>query len=128
MDFAVEDGDRFIVPPRPATVNVFGAVFNQNSLLYQSGHRIADYLNQAGGPTRSADSGRMFVIRANGSVVPKRGFNPFAKAFESATLNPGDSVVVPQAIFRGRFMRGLLDWTQIFGQLALGAAAINILR
>jgi hypothetical protein len=43
-------------------------------------------------------------------------------------LNPGDSIVVPEAIFRGSFIQSMRDWSQVFGQLALGAAAINILK
>ena len=31
----LEDGDRLIIPPRPATVEVVGAVYNQNSFIYK---------------------------------------------------------------------------------------------
>jgi hypothetical protein len=128
MDLTLEDGDRFVVPPRPATVNVLGAVYNQNSFVYQGTLRISDYLREAGGPTRNADKGHLFVIRADGSVVPKQGSSMFSQAFETGRLNPGDSVVVPQEIFKTSFVHGLKDWTQIFTQFALGAAAINVLR
>lgn len=128
MDLTLEDGDKFVVPARPATVNVLGAVYNQNSFVHESSLRIADYLREAGGATRNADKGHIFVIRADGSVVPKQGNGMFSPAFETARLNPGDSVVVPQEIFKGTFVRGLKDWTQIFTQFALGAAAINVLR
>jgi polysaccharide export outer membrane protein len=128
MDLTLEDGDRFVVPPRPATVNVLGAVYNQNSFVYQGGLRIADYLREAGGPTRNADKGHLFVIRADGSVVPKQGSGLFSQAFETGRLNPGDSVVVPEEVFKTSFVHGLKDWTQIFTQFALGAAAINVLR
>jgi protein involved in polysaccharide export with SLBB domain len=129
MELTLEDGDRFVVPARPATVNVLGAVYNQNSFVHQSGLRIADYLREAGGSTRNADKAHIFVIRADGSVVPKQGSSGmFTQAFEAARLNAGDSVVVPEAIFKGTFMRGLRDWTQVFSQFALGAAAINVLR
>lgn len=127
MDVALEDGDRFVVPPRAATINVLGAVYNQNSFLYEPGLRIADYLRNAGGPTRNADTSHTFVIRADGRVVPKRG-GVFKPSFETARLNPGDSVVVPEQVFKGSFLRGLRDWTQVFSQLALGAAAINVLK
>jgi protein involved in polysaccharide export with SLBB domain len=127
-DFPLEDGDRFMVPVRPATVNVLGAVYNQNSFLHEASFRIADYLQEAGGPSRDADKGRIFVIRADGSVLPKQGFSPFSRSFDSALLNPGDSIVVPEALARGSFMHGLRDWTQVFAQLALGAAAINVLK
>jgi polysaccharide export outer membrane protein len=119
MDVGLEDGDRFMVPARPATVNVLGAVYNQNSFIHEPGLRIADYLRNAGGATRNADTGHTFVIRADGRVAPKQG---------TGRLNPGDSVVVPEQVFKSSFLRGLRDWTQVFSQLALGAAAVNILR
>jgi polysaccharide biosynthesis/export protein len=124
MEVALEDGDRFVVPARPATVNVLGAVYNQNSFLHEPGLRVADYLRHAGGPTRNADSGQAFIIRADGRVLPRRG----AGKFETLRLSPGDSVVVPEQLFKGSILRGLRDWTQVFSQLALGAAAVNILR
>ena len=117
-----------MVPARPATVNVLGAVYNQNSFIHESGLRISDYLRQAGGPTRNADKGHIFIIRADGSVVPKQGPSPFKKTFETMQLNPGDSVVVPEELFKTTFLRGLRDWTQVLTQFALGAAAINVLR
>ena len=90
--------------------------------------RVEDYLRQAGGPTRTADKGRILIIRADGSVVPKQGSSLFRRTFESARLNPGDSIVMPERMFKPGFMRGLRDWTQVFSQMALGAAAINVLR
>jgi len=128
MDFELEDGDRFLVPARPATVNVLGAVYSPNALLYQPNLRLADYLRQAGGPTRNADKGRIFVIRADGASLPKQGFSPFSRTFESESLNPGDSIVVPESILTTGFWRGLRDWTQVLAQFGLAAAAVNVLR
>jgi protein involved in polysaccharide export with SLBB domain len=128
MGLPLEDGDRLVVPARPATVNVFGAVYNQTSFLHEPALRVEDYLRQAGGPTRTADKAHIFIIRADGSVVPKQGSSLFKKAFESTRLNPGDSVVIPERMFKPGFMRGLRDWTEIFSQMTLGAAAINVLR
>lgn len=128
MDFALEDGDRFLLPAKPATVSVLGAVYNQNSFIYQPNLKVSDYVRQAGGPTRNADTGRMFLIQADGSVVPKHGFKSTSHGFEATTLHPGDSVVVPEAIFRGSFFQAVRDWSQIFTQFALGAAAVNLLK
>jgi hypothetical protein len=128
MGITLEDGDRFLVPARPAIVNVLGAVYNQNAFLHNPAFRVTDYVNEAGGPMRMADKARTFIIRADGSVIPKHGSSPFSKSFSATRLNPGDSVVVPQALARTGFMRELRDWTQVFSQLALGAAAINVLR
>ena len=100
MEISLEEGDRFVVPARPATVNVLGAVYNQNSFIHEPGLRIADYLQHAGGATRNADTGRLFVIRADGRVVPKEGTGLFKPGFEAGRLNPGDSVVVPELVFK----------------------------
>jgi len=107
---------------------VFGAVYNQNSFLYEPAQRVEDYLRRSGGPTRTADKSRLFIIRADGSVEPKQGASPFRKSFEFAPLNPGDSVVMPEQVFKPGVLRGLRDWTEIVGQLALGGAAINVLK
>jgi protein involved in polysaccharide export with SLBB domain len=109
-------------------VNIFGAVYNQTSFLHEPALRVEDYLRQAGGPTRTADKGRIFIIRADGTVVPKQGSSPFSRTFESTRLNPGDSIVMPERLFKPGFMRDLRDWTQVFSQMALGAAAINVIR
>lgn len=128
MDLTLEDGDRFFVPVKSATVNVFGAVYNQNAFLHNPKMRVEDYLHEAGGFTRNADKKHVLIIRADGSVIPKHASSPFTKSFEAARLNPGDSIAVPTEMFKVPFMRGLRDWTQIFSQLALGAAAINVLK
>jgi protein involved in polysaccharide export with SLBB domain len=127
-DLQLEDGDRFLVPAKPSTVNVLGSVYNQNAFVHRPGERIADYLQQAGGPTRNGDKGKIFVIRADGSVTPKTGAGMFSHTFESGTLNPGDSIVVPEAILRTTFLRGVRDWSSVIAQFALGAAAVNVLR
>jgi polysaccharide export outer membrane protein len=128
MNLALEDGDRFMVPSRPATVNVLGEVYNQNAFLHEPRLRVADYIRDAGGLKRSADKAHVFIIRADGSVVPKHGAGPFTKVFEAERLNPGDSIVVPEEILRVPFIRNLRSWTQILADLGLGAAAINVLK
>src|SRR6202044_3021711 len=65
----LEDGDRFVVPSKPSTVNVVGAVYDQNSFLFRNTQEVGSYLRLAGGPTKSADGKSSFVIRADGSVV-----------------------------------------------------------
>lgn len=121
---SLEDGDRFVIPARPATVNVLGAVYNPNSFIHMKRRRVREYIRQAGGPTRTADKARVYIIRADGSVLPKlRTAN-----FEKTPLNPGDSIVMPEQVLRTTFMTGLRNWTQVFSQLGLGAAAINVLR
>lgn len=128
MDLPLEDGDTFMVPARPATINVLGAVYNQNAFLYEKNLRVVDYLEAAGGATRTADRDKTYICRADGSVVPRRSGRIFGQKFEEAYLNPGDSVVVPEAFPKTSILRGLRDWSQVFGQLVLGAAVVNAIR
>ncbi len=128
-DLPLENGDRFYVPSRPSTVNVVGTVFEQAAFLYDEDLHVGDYLKKAGGPTRSADKSHMFVIRADGSVIShSTNSGLFSKNFQTLPMHPGDSLVVPAQINRTTFARGLMDWSQIFSNLALGAAAINVLH
>ena len=127
-DLTLEDGDVFIVPPIPATVNVVGAVYDQNSFMFVPNRRVGDYLKISGGPGRDADKKHIFIIRADGSVVSKTTSNGlWGNNFESARMNPGDTIIVPEKTFRPTALRGLLDWSQLFSQLALGVAAISVI-
>jgi len=124
----LENGDRFIVPPVPATVNVVGAVYDQNSFLYRPGRPVSYYLKLAGGSTHDADARRSFVIRADGSVVGRltmKSLGAWGNSFEDLRLNAGDSLVVPEKTLRPTAMQKFIDSTAIFSQLALGAAAIH---
>lgn len=128
-DITLEDGDQFFVPSRPIVVNVVGDVYNQGSFIQQPGKTVSTYLRSAGGPTRDADKGRIFVVRANGAVVSKDAASHFwSGGFESMVLMPGDSIVVPEQTNKGSLLRGIKDWSQILGNLGLAAAAINVLK
>jgi protein involved in polysaccharide export with SLBB domain len=127
-EISLENGDRFLVPFAPSTVNVVGAVNDQSSFLYQRGGSTARYLRLAGGTNRNADWRRAFVIRADGSVIGRTSLNGYwSNGFEQLHLNPGDTIVVPEKTLRPTALRQFMDWSQIFSQLALGAAAINVL-
>jgi protein involved in polysaccharide export with SLBB domain len=128
-DVKLENGDTFLIPSVPSTINVLGAVFNQNSFIYRPGDEVRSYLNLAGGPTTNADQGRAFVVRGNGSVVSHTVVKSvWGNEFYHLKLYPGDTIIVPERIVKPSALRGVLDWTQIFSQLAFGAAAINVLR
>lgn len=128
-DLQLENGDSFLVPPVPESINVIGAVYDQNSFLYAETKHLATYLRLAGGPNSSADTKREFVIRADGEVVSRNSVNsPWGNGFNSLHLNPGDTVVVPEKNITASALRGFLQWSQLFSQLAFGAAAISILQ
>ncbi|HST79372.1 MAG TPA: SLBB domain-containing protein, partial [Verrucomicrobiae bacterium] len=127
-DLVLEDGDRLLVPFRPATVNVIGAVYNTNSFIYKPGKTFGDYLRLSGGATRNGDKGRSFVIRADGTTVSRYGHSSlFFNNFDSTRLMAGDTIVVPEKLDKGVVLRGFKDWTTIISQFVLGAAAAKVL-
>jgi protein involved in polysaccharide export with SLBB domain len=126
---ALENGDRFLVPSRPASVNVVGAVYDQNSFLFTQSRQVSAYLHLAGGPNRNADEKHEFIIRANGEVLSKDSVdNAWKRPFMGVPLYPGDTLVVPEKVFKPSVMRSALEWSQLFSQLALGSAAIGALK
>ena len=127
-DLPLEDGDRLILGTQPATVSVFGAVNNEGDYLYRPGKTVADYLAQAGGTSRYADTRNIFLLRADGSAFSRRDSGGIFASFDSHQPRPGDVIVVPEDTERTTWVRSLKDWTQIFYQFGLGAAAIRTLR
>jgi polysaccharide biosynthesis/export protein len=126
-EITLEDGDRFYVPRRPSTINVVGAVWEDNSYIYKANHPVSYYLKLAGGGTQGADKRHPFLVRADGSVVSgSAGSGWFTGGFDSMRLVPGDTIVVPEALNKVGILKGLQDWSQVFGQFALGAAAIKV--
>ncbi len=127
-ELPLEDGDRFLVPSKPSMVSVFGSVYTESSFIYRPEKRVADYLSQAGGPTKSADEGSIYVLRADGSVKSKQQTGFFTASLERSRLMPGDSIVVPEELDRTTVTRALKDISQIFYQFGLGAAAVKVIR
>jgi len=127
-DLMLEDGDRLLVPFKPATVNVIGSVYNSNSFIFKPGKTVSDYMRLSGGPTKNGDKSRSFVIRADGTTLSGNGHNAlFLNNFEEARLMPGDTIVVPEKLDKGALLRGFKDWTQIISTFVIGAAAAKVL-
>ena len=128
-ELPLEDGDKLYVPSRPIIVSVVGDVYNQGSFIQRPGKTVDRYLRDSGGPTRNADKSRIFVVRANGSVVSKDAASGFwSGGFNGMVLMPGDTVVVPEQLNPGAALRNFKDWSQILFNFGLAAAAINVLR
>jgi protein involved in polysaccharide export with SLBB domain len=131
-DLPLENQDRIVVPPRPGFVTVAGAVVNSNSFIWKPGRTAGDYI-QIAGLDETADKSGIFILRADGTVdhASSRGFLGFGNV-TSQKLNPGDAIVVPSQVdfesWGRAFVRNLKDWSQIFYQFGLGAAAIETLR
>lgn len=122
----LRDGDSIIIPRKPDTVNVIGAVRQQSSFIYKSNKNTDDYVKQAGGVAKSGDPSESYIIRADGTVDSIRSglFNFLL----SKNVNPGDSIVVPEKIETGSWVQSIKEWTTILYQFGLGAAGLKVLK
>ncbi len=127
----LQNGDRLVVPSKPAFVNVFGAVNVEASPLWKPNTRVNDYLKLAGTAV-DADVDNVFVLRVDGTVVSSESQGWFFGKIGGVEVMPGDTIVVPEKLDKqtpwSKFMQGARDWTQIFANFGLGAAAIQTLR
>jgi protein involved in polysaccharide export with SLBB domain len=121
-DVQVRAGDTIYVPKRPSVVLVDGAVYNPTGITFKPGKSAGWYLSQAGGPTGTANKRGVFVIRADGSVAGgPSGF--FGGGAESAAMQPGDMVVVPEKIFTiSRAWQNTATAAQIVTAIAISAS------
>jgi polysaccharide biosynthesis/export protein len=121
-DLQLEDGDRFIVPRVPSSVNVEGQVYNANAFVFDPGRRMLDYLHRAGGPDRQADKKRTFILRADGSVVSDQ----YADV-KKAPVFPGDTIVVPPILDRRAIFQRVVDLAGVVSNFGYSAATLYLI-
>jgi protein involved in polysaccharide export with SLBB domain len=122
-DVVLRDGDQLIVPRAEQEVTVIGEVQTVTSHLYRPGLSRDDYIAMSGGETRRADSGRVYVVQADGSVAAAG-----ARWFRtSSDIQPGDTIVVP---LNAEHMPPLPLWqavSQILYNVAIAVLAVHTL-
>jgi polysaccharide biosynthesis/export protein len=122
-DVILRDGDQLIVPRFQQQVTVIGEVQSATSHLYGPELSRDDYINLSGGTTSRADRGRVYVVRANGSVVAAQGHRWFTAS--NTDIKPGDTIVVPLDIEK---LPSLPFWTAvttIIYNVAIAVAAVH---
>ena len=117
-DVRIAPGDALVVPTRREQVMIGGAVQRPGLLPYSSDLRPGDYINLAGGPTRSGNVGGARVMSANG------GSRPIARV---GALQPGDVITVPERKFTTAEITEivLITGNIVVSGIALTFAAMN---
>lgn len=125
-DVVLRNGDDLIVPRYQQEVTVIGEVQSVTSHLYRSDLTRADYIALSGGMTVHADASKIYVVRANGSVVANTG-GFFRIKSKTTEIHPGDTIVVPLDTEK---LPPLPMWqaiTQILYNIAVSVAAVHSL-
>lgn len=122
-DIEVRAGDVLQIPKQPGFVLVVGQVYNSNAITFRSGKNGNWYLSRAGGPTQLANKKAIFILRANGEVTSSDG-RMWSGGALSATINPGDTIVVPERAITGtgNTWKNIVAIAQIAQASALAAA------
>jgi len=119
-DMALHDGDRIYIPDKPAFISVQGSIYSPNSYMYQAELNVEDYLNMAGGLTKTSDKDYIYIYRADGTIVSAKGMGLFSGFYETK-LMPGDVIVVPEDLERVPYLRLVKDLTDIVFKIAVTA-------
>ncbi|MCP4325928.1 MAG: sugar transporter, partial [Alteromonadales bacterium] len=84
---------------------------------------IEDYIDLAGGMKAQADSDRVYVVRADGSVLMPNNSFWFSRKNES--LRAGDTIIVPIDVDYLDGLSTIASATQIVYQLGVAWSAIK---
>lgn len=134
-DFELEDGDALHVPEKNSVVNVMGSVMSQGSHLYSDRFDYQDYIDSTGGYSQYADTGNVYILKVDGSArkvsrnfiawSPSRArWEMTAYGGEIRTIEPGDTIVVPEKAERIAWLREIKDITTIMMNLAVVAGVV----
>jgi len=119
----LENQDFLYIPPLRKVISVIGYVQFPTSHIFEANKSINDYIALSGGAKKQADTDRVYVIRANGSVfVPNQSFW-FSR--EDKPLMPGDTIVMPMDTDYMDKLTTFTSATQILYQLGVAWSAIS---
>jgi polysaccharide biosynthesis/export protein len=124
-DVIVRNGDDLIVPRFEQEVTVIGEVQDATSHLYNPNLSRDDYIRLSGGYTAQSDPKRVYVVRADGSVIANNEGSHWFDRGSGVEMQPGDTVVVP---INAEQMLPLPFWEAVTGILynvAIAVAAIH---
>jgi protein involved in polysaccharide export with SLBB domain len=124
-DVEMRPGDTLLIPKLENLVLVSGQVYNQTAISYVPDKDGSWYLRQVGGATPSGDKGKMFVVRANGSVVGHSGSWASRNSL-SVRMRPGDTIVVPEKTIGSQVWKNVISAAQIMSSVAITGAVAGI--
>lgn len=119
----LEDGDTLSIPIQTSTVTVVGEIRRPGTHSFQAGLSLVDYLSLSAGLTARADNKELYIVKANGAVIrPTKSWLRFSGG--SASVSPGDTVVVPVDAGYTDNLSLWRDITQVIFNTTAGIASI----
>lgn len=118
-DLQLMDGDVIIIPLKPTSITITGAVMAPSSVLFEPGASMEYYLSRAGGVTRDSDKETLLIIRATGELVRYR---------KGVRMEVGDTILVPTKTQGTRFKDDRPAIQSAIQGLTSAATTLAILR
>ena len=114
----LEQGDILNVPLKDGLVLVGGEVLFPNTIAYEKGLSVNEYIERAGGYTQNADSARVIIAHRDGSFTEGTG-----GFFKRVHVQAGDQILVlPKVDVKA--LQIAKDISQILFQMALMAGVV----
>lgn len=120
-DFRLKHGDTIDIPSKPSFVSVVGSVYSPGSFLYEPNQDLNFYLAKSGGIAKTADEDYMYLLKANGEILSMSQSEGFFSNFGSTVLMPGDTIVVPEDLEKGAFLKLISNLADIAFKIATTA-------
>jgi polysaccharide biosynthesis/export protein len=129
-DFALEDGDKLVVPRLKEEVSVVGQVYYPSSHMFRDDRAVFDYINLSGGMREFAQHEHVFIVQANGEVVSTRSaLSSWGWALQSKNLvvTPGSTIYVPLSLDRINGREFAQSWADLIYKISISAASLDFL-
>lgn len=119
----LEKGDKLYIPARNPVISIMGEVQFASNQLFEPNMTVEEYIEVAGGTKKQADTDRIYVVRADGSVMVPNNSYWFSRS--DKPLAPGDTIIVPLDTDYLDGLSTLTSATQILYQIGVAWSAIK---
>ncbi len=109
----LEPGDEIVIPQKTDLVLISGEVTLPQSVAFQEGATVEDYVERAGGYAERADPDKVIVIRASGEAL--RG--------PDTTIRRGDQILVLPIVDQ-KYFQVATDIVEVLFRVAIIAATV----
>ena len=130
-DYELQNNDYLRIPEVPLTVNVVGAVYSSTSQVYRNNMSINGYINAAGGAVKSAHKRMVYLLKSDGTTIRLTRSTGLlsskswtAPSGYSATVEPGDTIIVPVKYMDRQSFEMFKDTIDIIYKVAVSAGVI----